>query len=711
MISDLITTNSDRALISAAMGETGMIQPVRDVQAYLRERTPQPEISGEENLLITLPAKLQTEVRTLVRACKFVADLVRKKFSVQAACKQTLTVFSRWGWKLGTFRMKYDLWAEKCDWVVLVNLAKAPAAWKTTRLATMPPEFLDYVEQQFGRFAREDGKRQALLAIQRHWRTGRDESGNECAIAGYENAWNKRDREVLPMGWSYSNITRQIKKRNRFNKATRALLHESESAAREFLPHHLGTRKHLRFLEKVTFDDVRMDWLVFNTATQQAEELWLLLARDEATAMALGFVEHPATVREDGKASHLGARQMKELAAYLLERYPLPPYTVHWIVERGTATLRESVQAALAELFNERIKVHYTSMIGGLSPTGYAEKRKGNSRGKASHESHNRLIHTMAAHLPGQTGANWGIRPADLDARVRECQAISEMARHLPEEKRGEVEYPLLTLSQARAKLQEIFTLQNFRKEHNLEGFDQIVVEEGGRLIQRLEMPVERAVRLIRSVDRWDKVSPDIVRTFLEHTQRHVTVNQRGEVELLVNGRKLTFCAPAAELGLIPGQKALAYHHPADPQFLHLTSGDGRILGTWCQRGRTPYLDQQTLSEAMRYTHAARAEAVATAADLAAPQREQLEAMRARNAELEKFVVVTDAPAANGELPPANVGTVLTNVSTQIQTHKHAAKQREKDLRSFDGSAEDLLEETNTEATGTDDEFSADGLL
>jgi hypothetical protein len=683
MISDLTIHNGGPGvgaksdLVLSAL-ESQPIQPVRDVQAYLDDRKAVADCAQEKHLLITLPKKIQDEVKALVRACQFVADLVKAKWSVQAACKSALSVFDKWHWKLATFRPKYDLWAKAGDWVVLVNRAKAPAAWKAGSVG-LPEAFLDHCEKKFARFARRDGKRQAWLAIKRHWEIGRDEDGRECPVPGYEAIWRKREPQMHPVGWGYDNICDQIRKRSRFNKVTRALLHEGVSAAREFLPHALGTRQNLRFLERVTFDDVRMDWLVFDPATGQAVELWLLVARDEATAMVLGFVMHPATVREDGKATHLGAQQMKELAAYLLERYPLPPYLVHWIVERGTATLAEAVKAALAELFNARIKVHYTSMIGGKSPVGYAEKRKGNSRGKASHEAHNRLFHTQASFLPGQTGASWSIRPADLEARVKECQAIHAQAQQLPEDQRGQVEYPLLTLDQAREKFAQLCHQQNFRDDHQIEGFEKVIevwtgerwelaaaAAPGAQCRTRMERPVERALRLIRSVERWDKVSPDIIVTFLEHTQRLVTVTDKGEVELQIEGRKVYFRHAGEPLDA--GTKALAYLHPGEPQFLHLTTGDGRILGTWCQRGRGSFLDNQALAEAMRYTSAARAAAQATAAELAAPQREQLAAMRERNAE--RFNTITTAPAATGELAGGTIGSAMRSIHNAGETMK-----------------------------------------
>lgn len=711
------------SLVPAALaGHGGALQPVKDVPAYLATRTPQPEIQGEECLLITLPARLQTEVKSLVRACLFVRDLVKQKWSVQSACKNALSVFDRWGWKLATFRQKYDLWALKRDWIVLVNLAKAPAAWKKTS-GGLPEAFLQLCEVRFGQFAREDGKRQALLALQRQWKTGRNQQGDDEVIAGYEADWKNRDRENFPVGWSYTNITRQIKKRARFTKATRALLHEGESAARGFLPQALGSRRGLRFLEKITFDDVRMDWLVVNTETGQAEELWLLVARDEATAMVLGFVMHPATVREDGKATHLGARQMKELAAYLLERYPLPPYAVHWVVERGTATLAEGVKAALGELFNDRIKVHYTSMIGGLSPVGYAEKRKGNSRGKASHEAHNRLFHTQASFIEGQTGANWGIRPADLDARVKECQEIYQQARTLPAEKRAELQWPLLTLAQAREKFSQLCHEQNARTDHKLEDFEPVVevwsndrwevvasAPAGVECRTRMERPVERALRLIRSVERWDKISPDIIRTFLDHTERRVEVEPNGEVKFMHEGKVLIF--RHAGNPLPPGTKALAYHHPGDPQFLHLTSGDGRILGTWALRGRGVFQDNQALAEAMRYTHAAREAAKGIAADLATPQRERLEAMRANNQRItgenaQPFTTITDAPDANG----AAGGTVVAAGLSGVAGQKAADAQHAKAMKNFKGSVEDLVADEGQESTDGGDDFSPEGLL
>jgi len=670
------------------------IQPVADVQAYLTTRKPQPTIAGEEPLLITLPAKVQGEVKALVRACVLVKSLVARKLSVQSACGEALRIFTKWHWKLKTFRAKFDEWMAKHDWIVLVNRAKAPVAWKGGQPQRLPEEFLKLCEQRFAAFTREDGKRQALLSLKRQWQTGRNERGDEEVIDGYEKVWAKRDRENHPPGWSYSNILTHVKKRARFTDGIRAMLHDSTSAAMQHLPQILGTRKNLRFLEKITFDDVRTDWLIFNPASGQAEEMWVLVARDEATAMVLGFVMLPATVREDGKATHLGAQQMKELAGYLLQTYPLPPYTVHWVVERGTATLAEGVKNALGELFDFRIKVHYTSMIGDKSVRGYKEKAKGNSRGKASHESHNRLFHTQGSWIGGQTGNRWDIRPAELNARCAEAREIYQNAQALPEHLREQVKYPLPTPAIARDLFKQFCVDQNFRTDHKLEDFQDVLeVFADGQwkavadvadhsalpMRKRKEMPVERAMRLIRAVEKWDRCSPDIIKTFLEHTARTRPVETNGEINLSIEGKTLIFCHGG--IPLAPGQKVLCYFHPDDPQFLHVTSGDGRILGTWYQRGRTEYLDQAALAQAMRYTHAARAKATATASELAAPQIAGLEAMRAHNESLQSFTVTADVPNGTAVTQTTAVAAALSGVKSEKQNVKKQERQRADDER------------------------------
>lgn len=694
--------------LGAATGASLPLQPIADVPAYLLARKPVAHYRDELALWMRVPKELAKEIRAKLDAFDLVSSYRRALRSVSAACRQAMSFYSTWNWKLKTFRAQYDLWIAQRDWLVLLNRSKAGALWQE-REATLPEAFVAFVAARFGQFGRSDGKRQAVFSIHRQWRTGRDPKGECEVIPGYEASWDSRNTEMLPAGWSYDNLCKVVKQQGKFSTAVRAFLHEGESAARAALPQILGTRQGLRFLELVTFDDVRTDWLVFDPASGQACELWLLVARDTASAMILGFVMHPATVREDGSASHLGARHMKQLAGWMLERYPLPPYTVNWKLERGTAGMDEAVRLALGELLGHRIAFSITSMIGAkASPAGYAEKKKGNSRGKASHESHNRLLHTQGAYIAGQTGARYEIRPADLLARSAEAGEVWQLRGKLPSHLQGQEEYPLLTLGQAREHLFRICAEQNARDDHQLEGFEELVEKLGNYLRKRMERPIERAARLVQGI-QWTPVSPAIVRTFYEHTERQVTVKPNGEVEISIEGKSLNFMNGGVPL--VPGTKALAYFHPDDPKFLHLTDGRGAMLGTWLRRGRVAFGDTDGLAAAMRYTHAAREAAREHANQLAAPQRAELEAMRAHNAELLKLAEFTDVTpggsATGDQLIGTPVGAALTEVSELVKHDRTEAQQKQ----TFEGhqAMNDILSKRADEPAA--DTSAADELL
>lgn len=681
-----------------------MIQPVADLSNYMAARKPVAHFRDEIPLWLKLPSECAREVRALLNAFDLVEQFRRTRDSVQAACKKALGFFDGWGWKLSTFRNKYDLYILRKDWFVLVNRSKAGAEFRES-VCGLPDEFLACVKQRIGEFGRSDAMRQAIASIVSQWRTGRNHAGREETIPGYASNWSARNRVVLPRGWHPSNIRRQLAKRDKMTKATRALLHESTAAATAHLPQILGTRSAMRFMEVVTFDDLRFDYHIFNPETGQAEELWALIARESSCSMVLGGVLFPATEREDGKISHLGARQMKELAGQLLQTYPLPPYPITWRVERGTATLQEGVRAALGELFGHRINVSYTSMLGGTSPMGYREKAKGNSRGKGSHESHNRLFHTQGSFLPGQIGKSYAVLPADIKARTEECQEIAAQRALAPEHLRGQFKFPMLTLAEARNYFRKFSIDQNFRTEHALEGFDDVlewydpatnsiqpretipqVLPFGAKIIQRKERPVERAARLIRSVSGWTPASPAVVIAFLEHTQKSVEVAANGEIDLTIDGKRLVF--RNGGVPLTPGTKALAYLRASEPNFMHLTDGRGAVLGTWINRVRVRHNDQEALAEAMRYTDAAKKAAQAEAAKLAAPRREELDALRAHNASLNEFIEVTDASemAASSQIyTPA--GAALTAHSTAVKFEAARAIVEEKQVAKETASA------------------------
>ncbi len=662
------------------------IQPVADVPSYLVTRRPMALCDDEEPLLITLPVPVRDEVRALCRACGQVLVRVRQGNSVTHACRAICGVFAAWNWKQNTFRPKYDLWVETQDWVCLVNRARAGKLW-INRDFGLPDEFLDFAAARCGQFKRGDALPAAVRSIHRQWLTGLNHRDEAEIIPGYEDQWDIRRHEHLPPGWSIANLRKQLAKRAKYLAAHKALLHEGIAAARAFIPQVRSTREGLRFMEEVQFDDVKVDFRVFDVATGKPVDLWLLIAHDRATAMLLGFGMRPATVRDDGTQTHLKLQDMKQLSGWLLERYGLPPYPMTWKVENGTATYDTGTAAAIQDLLKDRLNVSFSMMIRGNSPSGYLERALGNSKGKASLESHNRIGHLIAAGLPGQVGPHYGVRPRDLAARERECELIYHAADELPAGLRErliqEFGYPLLTLQQARKHLANGFNIRNQRTDHNLEGFEQILQNVGGTIVRRMESPAERAERLVRECGApFSPVSPEIVMAFYAHTQRSVVVTPAGEIEFTHEGRKLTFAAGGGT-PLRPGAKALAYYHPDDPRFLHLTDGSGRILGTWLRRALVKAGDTAALSEAMRLQASALKAAKARATELNRGELARLDTMRARNAQLlaeSTFVDVAAAAPISADSITSPVAAHLAGAreaAADISARHHAAATRE----------------------------------
>lgn len=730
--------------ISAGLSLVGgaPIQPCADVAKYRADRRPCPSHEAndaEKALFLTLFADVAAETSALESVMNYVQSSVKSGLKVSPTIARALHIFPRFAakyrWKEKTLRATYDRWANSQDWIDLVNCAKAPASWRE-RNTGLPEAFIrQCVAVYFGRFKRKDGKLQAVEAIHRWWRTGRDIDGVAQPVPGYEVLadgvrWNQRNPELRPDGWDYSNIMRQVKARAAFTPGDRALLHEGTSAAKEQLPQVIGTRNNLRFLEEVTFDDVRTDILIFDPTIGQECELWLLVARDSATRMVLGFVPHPSRPREDGSASHLGLKEMKQLAGFLLERYPLPPYLCTWRVERGTATLSDGSRMALQDLLPDRIRVTYTSMIGGKSPVGYKEKKKGNSRGKGSHESHNRLFHTQGSFLPGQTGAHYGIRPADLKARGEECVEIWDMRNRLPEHLRGQEQYSLLTLRQACDHLFQFCVQQNFRTAHAIEGFEEVLewydptdgphgkwkhqsafvpgaLQGKVKTRKRMEMPVERAVKLMAGY-QWERVSPDIIIAFYEHLARPVKIQPNGEIEFRIDKQLVVFAPPA--LDRRAALAGIGYLHPQDPKFLHVTNGKGAMLGTWLRRDRIAAGDQEAIAQAMRYTDAALKAVQTYAEELTATERQQLTDIRAHNAELAsapQMITVTDAPTQISGTKTSAVAAALGSIGKQ----KKKTATRKQELQEFDGSLDELAEQPSATKETHYDDFSTEGLL
>jgi hypothetical protein len=634
------------------------------------------------------------------------------------------------------------------DWHSLINRSRAGAKYWDTGQSTADRDLFiaKYWQPLCAANKRSGGCEAAYRKFEKTWKSGLDAKGKPFDIPGY-GTWQKwfaknHPNEPLPVdpvfppGLSYRNLMRRKQP-----KAQLTLARQGISAARAFTPYILGTRVGMKFLQEVLFDDVKVDFRVLNPDTGQVMDLWLLVAMDRATGMILGYGMRPAKTREDGTQEHLRLADMKQLAGWVIERYGIPPYVMTWVVENGTATFTDAVAAAIGALFENRIRLRFASMIGGKSTAGYQERGLGNSKSKASLESSFHLMHNEAGDLPAQVGRRYDVRPMDLGSREREATQIWDLAQQLPANLRGQSKFPVLALQQARVELNRIFEQMNTRTDHELEGYEPIWewratpqhawsplttipddLAPGYDTRKRKESPLERMRSLIADVGRvtpgdaytdgganvpvcpvWSAAPPLALTAFYDFTQRLVEVDAKGEIAFRLDGRDYLFRAPldgehtrprvsdlapspnpSLSPSLAPGTKLLAYHHPRELDYLHLTrlKPHSGYVATWIKRTRVAAGDTAALAAQMEYTRGAMAAHRAAAAETAGPERADLDAMRSHNANLHANAAALDADpnaiiSTAALITPPTAGAPITDhcpPSSQIARSLDAAR-------------------------------------
>jgi type II secretory pathway pseudopilin PulG len=484
------------------------------------------------------------------------------------------------------------------DWAVLVDRRKVPD-WDChlrqrvpSAARGLPPAFRDF----FLGLAEDNARstRQAIQELYRQWRAGH-------AIPGYGtwHAWWSEHHQgpmprvaPIPRGWGERQLHRLCS-----DKAALALARRGIAAARPLLPDIIRTRTGLRPMEYIVLDDWRADFLVHVPGYDQAVELNGILAMDVACAKALRFGVRPSLPRQDGSSEGLKRADTKSIVSDILLKYGWPrDYPCNLIVERGTATITPDDAAAIEQVTNGQVRVHWTSMISG-AVFGWADKPVGNFRGKAWLESFFNLLHNACASLPGQIGAHYRLRPARVAAQEAECKALLRAQEALPDALRETINYqlPFLDCAQARDALNWVFHTLNDREDHALEGFERrlkfrleetdpwrpvsLLIDKGWtpemiRSIQprpHMETPNERWARLAQGVafQRLHKSSAPML--LADH--KLVTIGKEGEVNMGSQSTPLRY-RDRQNPYLKTGCRYLAYVSTQDDEWIHLTRED-----------------------------------------------------------------------------------------------------------------------------------------
>lgn len=275
-------------------------------------------------------------------------------------------------------------------------------------------------------------------------------------------------------------------------KAISLMGNVSNAAALKKLPSIDRDYSKLRKCELYTLDDVRLDFVCLDELTGKVVEMVAYILMEVASRSIVAFV-----VKPDGA---IRAEDVDELIAHGLQAdgYGVGVgYTTHIWFERGTVACSEAAQRVLEQFSDGAIKIHRTSMDGGVRWIGSAaDKSSGHSAGKAVIESFNRNLHRRLIQLPGQRGNNFGNQPANLgmgDSHIKDASRSSKVTLRAATEKLAQfkrtamaagmdakLKLPLLTSSQGLQAVAAAVRDHNSERGHTMQGFHTIMEAEVG---------------------------------------------------------------------------------------------------------------------------------------------------------------------------------------------------------------------------------------
>lgn len=568
-----------------------------------------------------LPAEVQRDVRLMLEILGRINGTAR---GVHARIAAEARAVHRRGFSKQSIGRKRSLYKESGgNWAVLVDAARAPGWDAVSKRCDkgggrkLPFAFVEYWKSVVDENHRKT--KPAWRELVRRWRAG-------VAVPGYGTwqEWFLRETEGaclpsvcppdLPEGWSYRSLCRY-----KPPKEERALTQRGIQAARLELPSVIGTREGIRFAEWIVLDDWRSDFRVLDPRSERPVQLNGILALDVGSAMALRFGLRPQVPRADGTEEGLKRRDAKAIVAGILATYGYPEdYVCNIIVERGTATIPPDDAAAVEEITEGHVKIHYTSMISG-SVFGFADRPLGNFLGKAWLESYFNLVHNEAAALPGQIGARYDLAPQSTDVKMREAATLVQAGKFLRPEVRRELHFPFMSPGEARVSLEHIFRRLNRRTDHELEAFAQVMEWREARMEQwrpahealgmppavqdmllwrrRNESPWERAQRL-REGCSFRQLHPSCLPRVLEEHKR-VTCDKPGELVAQIRGKRQVYIDLDSP-HLAGGAEFLAYYDGENPEWLHLTDGRGAYVCSVRQARAVQRHDHKALAEEIR---------------------------------------------------------------------------------------------------------------
>ena len=470
----------------------------------------------------------------------------------------------------------------------------------------------------------------------------------------------------LPDGMSYRTLLRHLPK----SKYARALIRQGVAAAHSHEPAMvLRTRKNLRFLEWIAFDDVRLDnRCVFEDekGKKQIGYPLAVFALDIATGCDVAHLCLPRINRDkDGSTYGIASEDVRILVVNIIRQFGLPPYPINLCIENSAATLSAADELAIKQTFGDHIMIHRCGTLHDTYIKNGFYESGGKPWSKGWVEVFFRGLQEHLSLIFGATGRRYDNMPAQIKAVEAYLNKVFGLVENRAEIA-AKLVMPMPRFEDICDAILRILDTLRRRTDHRLEGFEMkqmwrrdkfdslhpmaalaLLDEDEAdtvEIIERPESPLER-MQALKAASGLRQVPEGYYAHLLKlkiATTFKITSGglsfasgkiKRHRCEKIVD--KLVFEAPSYDIiEKYTGVEVLCYFED-DLSAVHLTK-DGAYICALKRKGRIDPLDEEALKNEMIAVRQRQLTDRARVAELTPQLDADLGFMREQNRELLK---------------------------------------------------------------------------
>jgi len=419
---------------------------------------------AEFPLYVGLSQKKRTRICFMEAVCKAIDKAPNKRAAMAEAAAEHAT---EKGMSEASIRSAYYAWiAAGRHWSAFVSVS---ASNRTTLANQITDQYKTYCERN------QRSSKSAYDAMIRDIRAGKAFPG----IGDWRAMWSVTHphhiapsscpADFIPMGCTYRHLQRVAGLTKYEQKAVRI----GQKEALNFAPSVYSTRAGMLVGQIFEFDDLTHDILI-DAGSAKGVRPQEFACLDVASAYKCAYGIKAERIDDDGHRERLREREMRYLAAYVLTTTGYRPDGTQWIVEHGTAAIRQELRNVISTLTRGAVTFKESGILGEQVHAGMFPGKGGGVPGIKAHlESSFNLVHNVSAALPAQTGSNSRLtKPEQLAGleRYYHTDLLKAVATLAPEVQR-QLMLPVLRLGEFQEAIASLYRIIADRRDHALEGW------------------------------------------------------------------------------------------------------------------------------------------------------------------------------------------------------------------------------------------------